>query len=168
MLVTSSEKSWIREKPFNISPMQQWRVEDDDFEGKQNLVAIISGQLKAAFDQDKDSNVPNNSDDPVISFRAETNDARVVVIGGSALLRDQYTSESNQVFILNLLDWMLLDDAMLSIRTRGLTVAPLDEVSDTTRNVLKYGNMLGLPVLLVMFGLIRWRIRETRRHGLVL
>jgi len=92
----------------------------------------------------------------------------VVVVGGSSILLDQYTSESNQAFVLNLLDWMLLDDAMLSIRTRGLTIAPLDEVSDATRNAMKYLNMLGLPAALVAFGLVRWRIREARRRGLTL
>tara|TARA_B100002003_G_scaffold249913_1_gene287532 strand:+ start:17 stop:1396 length:1380 start_codon:yes stop_codon:yes gene_type:complete len=170
MLVTSSEQSWIRQRPFELHPLQEWGAGGIEFEGKQNLVATISGPLKTAFDEPSDVAV---SEESVLSAVPEprltkTDHARVVVVGGSSILRDKYTSESNQAFVLNLLDWMLLDDAMLSIRTRGLTVAPLNEVSDTARNAIKYLNMLGLPAALVAFGLVRWRIREARRRGLTL
>ena len=170
MLVTSSEKSWIRNQPFNLNPLQEWGAQGIDFEGKQNLVAIISGPLKAAFDEPDKGAMSSTDESSKASepWRAETDHARVVVLGGSSILRDEYTSESNHAFVLNLLDWMLLDDAMLSIRTRGLTVAPLGEVSDTTRHAMKYLNMLGLPAALVAFGLVRWRIREARRRGLTL
>jgi gliding-associated putative ABC transporter substrate-binding component GldG len=161
MLVTSSEESWIRQQPFDLHPMQEWGARGIEFVGAQNLVATISGPLKTAFDEPVDGETPA----PRLT---ETDHARVVLVGGSSILRDTYTSESNQAFVLNLLDWMLLDDAMLSIRTRGLTVAPLDEVSDATRNAMKYLNMLGLPAALVVFGLVRWRIREARRRGLTL
>ncbi|HIC04932.1 MAG TPA: ABC transporter permease, partial [Nitrospirales bacterium] len=170
MLVTSSEKSWIRQQPFDLHPLQEWGARSIDFEGPQNLVATISGTLKTAFDEPADDDVSATEDSTEASAprRTETDHARVVVVGGSSILLDQYTSESNQAFVLNLLDWMLLDDAMLSIRTRGLTIAPLDEVSDATRNAMKYLNMLGLPAALVAFGLVRWRIREARRRGLTL
>ncbi len=171
MLVTSSEKSWIRQQPFDLHPLQKWGVQSINLEGAQNLVGTISGPLKTAFDEPVDGNVSETEDlieSLTAPWRMETDHARVVIVGGSSILRDQYTSASNQAFVLNLLDWILLDDAMLSIRTRGLTIAPLDEVSDTTRNFMKYLNMLGLPAVLVAFGLVRWRIREVRRRGLTL
>ena len=170
MLVTSSEQSWVRQQPFDLNPLQEWGVLGIEFEGAQNLVATISGTLKTAFDEamGDDMGATEESDEAPESWLTKTDHARVVVVGGSSILRDQYTSESNQALVLNLLDWMLLDDAMLSIRTRGLTIAPLDEVPDVVRNVMKYGNMVGLPVALVAFGLVRWRIREAKRRGLTL
>ncbi len=170
MLVTSSEKSWIRQPPFDLNPMQEWGAGGIEFAGEQNLVATVSGKLTTAFAGavlSRDLGEADAEDVPK-ERRMETEHARLIVVGGASILRDQYTSESNQAFVLNLLDWMLLDDAMLSIRTRGLTVAPLDEVSDATRNTIKYGNMLGLPIALVVFGIVRWRIREARRRGLTL
>tara|TARA_B100000315_G_scaffold246593_1_gene274072 strand:+ start:8953 stop:10635 length:1683 start_codon:yes stop_codon:yes gene_type:complete len=170
MLVTSSEKSWIRQQPFELHPLQEWGAGGIEFEGEQNLVATISGLLKTAFDDQGDVAAGEQVElgKALEQRRTETDHARVVVVGGSSILHDKYTSDSNQAFVLNLLDWMLLDDAMLSIRTRGLTVAPLNEVSDTTRNAMKYLNMLGVPAALVVFGLVRWRIREARRRGLTL
>jgi hypothetical protein len=45
-----------------------------------------------------------------------------------------------------------------------LAGSPLQaELSDGTRNAVKFGNALGMPFLLVAFGLVRWRLREARR-----
>jgi hypothetical protein len=37
------------------------------------------------------------------------------------------------------------------------------ELSDGVRTAVKFGNALGLPLLLAVFGLVRWRLRESRR-----
>jgi hypothetical protein len=44
-----------------------------------------------------------------------------------------------------------------------LEAAPLRELTDGQRNTVKYLNMLGLPLVFVAFGLVRWRVRERRR-----
>jgi hypothetical protein len=73
-------------------------------------------------------------------------------------------SRPNQALLLNVADWMLLDQSLLAMRARGLAVAPLQtELSDATRNGLKLGNALGIPVLLALYGVFRWRMRESRR-----
>mgnify|MGYP000326095742 CR=1 FL=1 len=62
---------------------------------------------------------------------------------------------------------LLLDQAMLEIRTRGVAAPPLDELSDATRRTLKYGNIIGVPLAFILIGLIRWRMRERRRRLVV-
>ena len=37
------------------------------------------------------------------------------------------------------------------------------DISDATRGAVKYGNTLGIPLLLVLYGIVRWRMREARR-----
>jgi ABC-type uncharacterized transport system involved in gliding motility auxiliary subunit len=69
-------------------------------------------------------------------------------------------------FVLNMLDWMMFDDELLSVRTRGLSSDPIDpNLSDTKRNVARYSNILGLPALFMAYGIMRWRRREHRRLG---
>jgi hypothetical protein len=59
---------------------------------------------------------------------------------------------------------MLLDSDMLQVRTRGLAEAPLQpELSDSVRNTVKVANIVGLPLLFALFGVVRWRMREARR-----
>ena len=58
----------------------------------------------------------------------------------------------------------MLDPALLAMRTRGLQLAALKaELPDSTRNFVKFGNAFGLPLMLALLGIIRWRMRETRR-----
>ena len=61
---------------------------------------------------------------------------------------------------------MLLDPALLAMRNRGLALPTLQaELSDSTRNLVKFGNALGLPLLLALFGVVRWRMRESSRSS---
>jgi ABC-type uncharacterized transport system involved in gliding motility auxiliary subunit len=91
-------------------------------------------------------------------------EARVIAVGGSALFWDDFMSRPNQALLLNVADWLLLDPALLAMRTRGLAEAPLQaDISDATRGAVKYGNTLGIPLLLVLYGVVRWRMREARR-----
>jgi ABC-type uncharacterized transport system involved in gliding motility auxiliary subunit len=61
------------------------------------------------------------------------------------------------------MDWLVHDDALLAVRTRGLRAAPLKDVEEGTRRSVKYANIIGVPFFCIAFGLIRWRRREGRR-----
>jgi ABC-type uncharacterized transport system involved in gliding motility auxiliary subunit len=89
--------------------------------------------------------------------------SRIVVAGGSGFMTDQFFSPGNQALLLNVMDWLARDDALLAVRTRGLRAAPLEETSEGERRTVKYANVLGVPLLCVALGLIRWRRRESRR-----
>lgn len=144
VLARSSPKSWLEKNPPNLSPQRDWQTETVTFDGKQHpLMVAVWGKLKA------DS----------------ANDARLMVVGTSAVVQDELmTSRSNGALIQNIADWLLLDPAMLQMRTRGLAMAPLrTELPDGLRAAAKFGNALGLPVLLMLYGLFRWRMREARR-----
>ena len=145
-LVRSSAKSWVQAPPFNLDPFQRWTVDTISNQAQHPLVVSLEGKLTSHFGQPQVSN------------------ARVLVSGGYAFIADDFLSKGNEALALNLIDWLVQDDALLAVRTRGLTAAPLsDTISDGARNGLKFANILGLPLVLVAFGLIRWRMREGRR-----
>jgi gliding-associated putative ABC transporter substrate-binding component GldG len=137
VLVSSSPESWTQPLPVDLNPLQRWPA-TITFTGPHPLVVALSGI---------------------------GNGGRALVIGGSSLIQNQFFGGSGQALALNLVDWLLLDEAMMAIRSRGLTVAPLPELSDTMRTTLKYLNILGVPALLVAAGLVRWRLRERRRRS---
>jgi gliding motility-associatede transport system auxiliary component len=78
-------------------------------------------------------------------------------------MTEQFFSSGNEALLLNVMDWLVHDDALLAVRTRGLRAAPLEEVSESARRSVKYANILGVPTLCIALGLIRWRRRESRR-----
>lgn len=150
VLVKSSDKSWVQQPPYDLNPMQQWSAPASEA-GPRAMVVALSGKLPSHY--------------PAAAPEDQTaaGEGRVVVIGGSSFVDDQFLAPGNQALVLNLLDWLLLDDALLAVRTRGLDAAPLAELDDDQRAVVRYANVIGLPLLLIAFGVLRWRLRERRR-----
>ncbi len=153
VLVESSPKSWVQAPPFDLNPMQEWSGLEADEAAARSLVVALSAPPRHFEDEAEPPPVEDT----------ERREARVVVIGGSAFIQDQFFSPGNQALALNLMDWLVLDEALLAIRTRGLAAAPLDELDEGERARIRYANVIGLPLLFILFGLARWRLRERRR-----
>jgi len=92
---------------------------------------------------------------------------RIVVVGSSDFASDRYArnSSENLVFAENSIDWLAQDDALIGIRSKNRAPPPLVFTSATTRTAVKYANVMGVPVLLVLAGVLRlWRRRQTTRR----
>lgn len=160
VLAKSSTQAWLEKQPFNTDIRRDWRAENPTLGGPYDLMVQISGKLKSHYANDALQSAPGQA--PLLA--ESTGDVRIIVAGTSSLLWDDFFNRSSQALALNVADWMLLDPALLAMRTRGLTGAPLQaELSSSTRTGMKFGNALGMPLLLVAFGLVRWRMREARR-----
>lgn len=163
VLAKSSNKSWLENKPYNIDPRRDWRSETITPAGPYNLMVQVRGKLKSHYASEANT---SNANGAVLG--ESKGEARVIVAGGSAVLWDDFMARPNQALLLNVADWLLLDPALLAMRTRGLAEAPLQtELSDGTRSAVKFGNALGIPVLLALYGVFRWRRREASRAAAV-
>jgi ABC-type uncharacterized transport system involved in gliding motility auxiliary subunit len=162
VLARSTQKSWLENKPPNISPQRDWRSETITPTGPYPLMAQVSGTLKSHFAAEA---TQSGSATPVVA--QSKSEARVIVVGTSALFQDDFMqNRGNQVLAMNIADWLLLDPALLVMRNRGLALPTLQaELSDNTRNLVKFGNALGLPLLVALFGVVRWRLRESSRSS---
>jgi ABC-type uncharacterized transport system involved in gliding motility auxiliary subunit/ABC-type transport system involved in multi-copper enzyme maturation permease subunit len=93
--------------------------------------------------------------------------ARLVVVGSSDFASDRYARNSpdNLVFVQNAADWLAQDEALIAIRSKNRAPPPLVFASATMRDVVKYGNMIGVPLLLLALGGVRlWRRRQLTRQ----
>jgi len=169
VLARSSNKSWVEKaQPPNVDPRRDWRGESPTFDGPHPLLVQLSGTLKSQFAAEATQSAAPGAAPVLAESKSE---ARLVVAGTSGLVNDEYLNQSrtNQALVLNIADWLVLDPAMLAMRSRGMQLATLKpDVSDGTRNLVKFGNALGLPLLLAVFGLVRWRLREARRSAVQL
>lgn len=152
ILARSSPEAWVQSAPFNLDPLQRWTRDMMKDPGTKNFMVTLSGSLKSPY------GAPVN----------ESGEPRILVAGGSAFIQDQFGGKANEAFILNMVDWLVMDEAMLTVRSRGLAAAPLAETSDGGRNAMKLANIIGLPLAFVAFGLGRWRLREGRRSKVAL
>jgi len=143
-LVFSSEKSNSLKAPLYFDVQKQW-TEADFSQQYLVLAAVLEGKLSG------------------------TSPSKMVVIGDGDFAvtgppqRQQKRPADNINLLTNSVDWLSDDTGLISLRTKGVTSRPIDQLEDSTKTILKYTNFL-LPILLVIgYGLVRnQRNRMTR------
>jgi len=88
---------------------------------------------------------------------------RVIVVGSADFASDRYVRGGNTsvVFVQNAVDWLAQDEALITIRSKDRSPPPLVFTSVATREAVKYGNVIGIPLLLIVMGGMRmWRRRR--------
>jgi ABC-type uncharacterized transport system involved in gliding motility auxiliary subunit len=92
---------------------------------------------------------------------------RLVVVGDATFAEGQFmqSNATNLVFLANAIDWLAQDEALIRIRSKNRTPPNLVFQSDVARSFLKWGNLLGVPLLFVLFGVIRITGRRRRAEA---
>ena len=88
---------------------------------------------------------------------------RLVVVGNSAWLVDSIVArvDENLVVGLNVVDWLAQEDRLAAVRSKVVTERRLRFSSDAHENISRWGNVAGVPLLLVVLGLVR-SVRRRR------
>jgi len=88
---------------------------------------------------------------------------RLVVFGDSEWLSDGVLprSQENIALGLNLVDWLAQEDTLAAVRSKVVTSRDLLFDSATHKNVAQWGNVAGVPLLIVIIGLFR-SVRRRR------
>jgi hypothetical protein len=116
---------------------------------------------------------PNAADDdePAGTGDDSATGGRMIVIGDVDFLQEQFlqANPQNLVFTLNAIDWLAQDEALIGIRSKLRTPPVLAFTSEFERVALKWGNLVGVPLLFILLGLVRVtgrrRRAETRWKG---
>lgn len=145
-LIYSSSRSQLQEGFFMLQPeiAQQSALNEGPF----LIGAAYTGSFPSYFGE------PNTSDQ-----------GRLLVIGDGDFLNESIMGAipGNIELGLNMVDWMIQDDALLSIRSKKIEPRTLGETSESVRPWVKNINLLGPILLIVLFGLFRWRQRKARQ-----
>lgn len=84
----------------------------------------------------------------------------IVVIPNSNFLQNRYLYPGNLEFMLNVVDFMSIGDKLISIRTRPTTDRPLKSISGEMKNFLRLLNIVGVPFLVILFGMMRFYLKR--------
>lgn len=89
---------------------------------------------------------------------------RLIVVGDADFLQDQFVraNPQNLIFAANAIDWLAQDEALIRIRSKNRTPPALVFESDFEKNALKWGNLIGVPLLFVLGGAARVMGRGAR------
>ncbi len=167
-LIKSSDQSGRQEQFFMINPNAP--MTKDLFSEKNIPLAVtLQGSFTSAF-KDKSVEPDTSLMMPVdeSNKRGTSVDTKIAVIGDGDFIQDAYAgnNKDNLIFASNLIDWLADDIGLASIRSRETGAKPLDEVSEGTKSMVKYGNLLVPPILVVLVGVVRWRWRVSMRKRL--
>jgi gliding-associated putative ABC transporter substrate-binding component GldG len=162
----SSERSGIRTPPYYMSPMQEF-TNADFSQPFQILAGAIQGSFQTAFPNGPlpDSGVDLTAIDPPLK---QSPPNRLVALGDAEFCGDQQISRnpSNAAMFLNIADWLTQEEGLITIRSREVVSRPLDEISDGKRRGIKYANVFGPPLLIILFGVFRWQSRQRAKRAL--
>ena len=89
---------------------------------------------------------------------------RLAIVGDSEWLTDFVVANHNPdnlLLALNLIDWLAQEDALASVRNKVVSSRQLLFSSTTHQEVVKYANVVGVPVLFVIIGFVRFIIRRS-------
>lgn len=145
-LILSSPRSGLQQGFFMLQPMMQQNTARLSG-GPYVLAAAYTGTFPSAF-------VPNRTSTPT----------RMAVVGDGDFLTESIVRNfpGNIALGLNLVDWLAQDDALLAIRTKNVAPRALGDFPEGLQPWIKYGNMIGPALLVILFGLLRWRRRKQR------
>ena len=92
---------------------------------------------------------------------------RLVVIGNGEFATDQWVRNApqNMTFVLNAVDWLAQDEGLIGIRSKDRSPPPLVFGSAAARDFVRYGNVIGIPLLIIVAAIFRLlRRRQTMRQ----
>jgi ABC-type uncharacterized transport system involved in gliding motility auxiliary subunit len=179
VLVSSSERSWEASGHFNLNPQQEWKPKEEQFK-QRNLAIYLNGDFTSYFagksvppvkevdesDTSALSQIQLTEDDQNRDIIPSNKGRHLVVVGDSDFLTQQNAAPGNIAFILNVVDWLTLDENLISVRTRTQADRTImkDRLSEESSlpNVIRWVNILTMPVILLIIGLVLFmRRRET-------
>ncbi len=133
-----------------IDPSFDIPVNEDEL-GVQTLAVAIAPVEGGAEEEEADE-------------EGERPGGRIVAVGDADFLEDQFVQANpqNAIFAANAVDWLAQDEALIGIRSKDRTPPALVFESDTGRNLLKWGSLIGIPLLFVAYGFWRVTGRATR------
>jgi ABC-type uncharacterized transport system involved in gliding motility auxiliary subunit len=166
VVVRSSGQSGVRKLPTMVMPPLE-ETATDYTAPNQPLVVALEGVFTSAWSDSARGSVHLFGPAYDTSYIGLSPPARMLIAGDADLVTDQGLSRNqfNQIFILNALDWLSRNDLLIALRSRQVEDRPLEEMEAGARARLKWANLLGPSLLVIAFGLVRWRRRASAKRN---
>ena len=179
-LFSSSDEAWLMEGMINLNPMFISPPEAAEDFASYDLAYLLEGRFTSFFkgkavpvkesgeseipaDEENQKN-PGDPAPPAIEGVAAQNTVlesskpvKLFVLPCSQMLQDNMLDpegrSTNATFLLNMVDHLNGDDKIAQLRSKQQTLNPLAHTTPFARDWIKGLNILGLPMLVVLFGL---------------
>ena len=105
---------------------------------------------------------------PLAVLAQKNEEGKVVIIGNSGFLSESVVRlyPENLIFFHNIVDTFTMGDDLISIRSKGVTDRSIkSNLTETEKNIIRWGNIIFLPLLVIIFGMLRKLSRNAKKRG---
>ncbi len=181
-LFSSSDESWLMEKMINLNPMFITPPKEKNDMESYDLAYLLSGTFTSYFKGkaipekelgEKDITAENKEKNTVEglaarhSFLETSKPAKLLVLPCSQMLQDNMLDPQgrsiNSTFILNIIDHLNGEDKIAGLRSKQQTLNPIAQTTPFNRGIIKAFNIIILPIIVVLFGLLVLAKRTSRK-----
>jgi ABC-type uncharacterized transport system involved in gliding motility auxiliary subunit len=188
-LFSSSERSWEMKGRINLNPMFMNPPQDEGEFKSMAMAYVLEGSFPSYF---ADKTVPEKEEakEDTDDEKEETGKkeagvdmskitgegitvkkgkpAKIFLIGTSEIRKDNIIDDEgktpNAQFVMNVMDYLNDREEFAVMRSKTQRFNPLREISPAARTTIKTANIAGLPVLVVIAGIIVWGRRTSRKR----
>ena len=149
---------------FKGKPMPEKQADDDagNLEGR-DIEDITPGPSPETDGSEKDLSTIEQTG----AFIEKSKNATIFVVGSAEILKNTMIDEdgqtTNATFIMNVIDTLNDRDGVAVMRGKVQAFNPIAETDALTKSVIKIFNIVGLPILIVLFGIFVWIKRASRK-----
>jgi gliding-associated putative ABC transporter substrate-binding component GldG len=160
VLVRSSKRSGRQVGLLMLDPLHRY-TPDELSESNIPMAAVASGSFKSFY------SASGSDGKALVSQVTKSPDTRIIVVGDGDFMKDDFLgNRGNLTFFVNIVDFLADDAGLITIRSKNVSQPPLEQISDGTKKLLKYGDLILPPLLVIAYGLLRWRRRVSLKRSL--
>ncbi len=146
-LLVTTQFAGSQEGQFNLAPDQRISVSEDNFGSRIMAIAV---NLYDEGNKETDN----------------TDNGRLIVVGDSDFLTEQFArgagAGNNLIFGINMVDWLAQDEALINIRSKNRQPSPLVFDSESSMSRIRIFNVVGIPLLVALFGVAHLYRRKKK------
>ena len=172
VLVRTEPSATARATLTDTNPDELFKNTTGEINGPFDVALAVVAEFKSSY---AGKDIPQPASQPAGAAaereRVEASPAggdmsRLFVMGnGEFLVHQGRLQRSSVIFLQNLVDWLVADHDLISIRSKG-GPRMLETVEPGKRTMLTYANAVGVPMLFCLFGFLRWTMRRKRKVDL--
>ncbi|MFH1278653.1 MAG: hypothetical protein ABIK65_09760, partial [Candidatus Eisenbacteria bacterium] len=175
-LVLTTEFGWTMTGTYDLNPQQ--RFPDAPREAVERLpLAVAAGGTFPSFfagetvppadGEGGEVGIVSPADEgrEIVPVSPET---QIVVFGTANMVMDDMIGQfpNNVVLLQNAVDWLTLGDELIAIRSRAAVDRPVREISERWKSIAKFLVIFGVPLLVILYGVVRYvRLRNHRAEA---
>ena len=174
VLAQSSKYSWLQKGMYDLNPLQEFMPQSEDVK-PYPLAVLVSGKFKSLF---SDKEVPlvqaaekknSSQEEKKQEKKRETvkqcdKENQILVVANARFINDNFAGiPGNIEFFLNAVNWFTWGKDLIGVRSRMVLDQPLPFLSEQQKSAIRFANLGGVPLLVVLFGIIRFYIRKKKK-----